>query len=196
MKTSYRLTLKATALISLGFCTSISSADTSPKTTTKLPSVVKKAFDARYPKATITGADANKENGLEIYDIEFKHKGLTKEADFAKDGTLLESTLVIELKDIPQDVADAIKKEAGDAIMGRAEKVEVNCSVKDGKITKLAKSELRYAVEISKDGKQAEVTVDPKGKVVEPPQWDAEQPKVDLTKTGLSKKVAPKKEAK
>ncbi|HEX4412689.1 MAG TPA: PepSY-like domain-containing protein [Lacipirellulaceae bacterium] len=143
---------------------------------TKLPAVVKKAFDAKYPKATIESVDAETENGIEIYDLEFRDGISEKEADFAKDGTLLESTLVIELKDVPKDAMNAIRKAAGDAKMGRVEKVEVNCNVKDGKITKLSKAELQYAVEIAKDGKHAEVTVDPQGKVVEPPQWEADKP--------------------
>lgn len=179
MKSTYHATLKATALISLGFSTTLSFAETPAKTSTKLPAVVKKAFDSKFPKATIERADAETENGLEIFDLEFKDRGLEKEADFAKDGTLLESTLVIDMKDIPKDAMNAIRKSAEGAKLGRAEKVEVNCSVKDGKVTKLSKAELRYAVEIAKDGKHAEVTVNSKGKVVEEPQWEADKPEAE-----------------
>lgn len=168
--------LTAIALISLCFPAATSFAEPSPKTTMKMPAAVEQAFKAKFPKASIETVDSETENGVDIYDFEFKDGELEKEADFAKDGTLLESTLVIEMKDVPKDAMNSIRKAVGDAKMGRVEKVEVNCNVKDGKITKLAKAELQYAVEIAKDGKHAEVTVDPKGKVVEEPQWEADKP--------------------
>lgn len=154
-------------------------AETTPAKETKLPPAVRKTFEARFPKAKIEKVDAESENGIDIYDFEFTEGDVEKEADVAKDGTLLESTLVIELKDVPKDAMKAIQKAADGAKMGRTEKVEVNCNVKDGKITKLPKAELQYAVEIAKDGKHAEVTVDPHGKVVEPPQWEADKPEAE-----------------
>jgi hypothetical protein len=57
--------------------------------------------------------------------------------------------------------------------MGRTEKIELSYELKDGKVIKLPKPVLRYAVEMKKGGKIAEIVVDPKGKIVEEPDWDA-----------------------
>jgi uncharacterized membrane protein YkoI len=176
MKSQMHFGLKTTALISLGFSAAVSLAVPPAKTSVALPPAVRKTFEAKFPKAFIESVDAETENGVEVYDFEFKDGDLEKEADIAKDGTFLESTLVIQIKEVPKAAMEAIRKAADGAKMGRAEKVEVNCNVKDGKITKLPKAELQYAVEIAKGGKHAEVTVDPKGKVVEPPTWEADKP--------------------
>jgi uncharacterized membrane protein YkoI len=177
MKSQLRPATMMPALISLGFILAIDSrADNSSKKDVNLPAAVRKTFEAKFPKAKIEKVDAETENGVEVYDFEFKDGDSEKETDIAEDGTLLESTLVIQTKDVPKDAMKAIRKAAGDAKMGRTEKIEVEYELKDGKVTKLAKTELQYAVELTKDGKHSEVTVDPKGKVVEAPHWEEDKP--------------------
>ena len=123
------------------------------KTETKLPDVVKKTFDAKFPKATIEKLDVAVEEGVEVYDIEFRDGKAEKETDITADGTMLEHTLVIRPKDVPGAAMKPIRKAAESATMGRTEKIELSYELKDGKAVKLPKPVMRYAVEMNKDDK-------------------------------------------
>ena len=142
---------------------------------TKLPDVVKKTFEAKFPKAKIEKLDVEVEEGVEVYDIEFRDGKTEKETDITADGTMLEYTLVIRPKDVPTAAMKPIRKAAEGATMGRTEKIEVSYELKDGKAIKLPKPVMRYAVEMKKGDKSAEIIVDAQGKIVEAPKWVAPQ---------------------
>jgi hypothetical protein len=141
----------------------------------KLPERVRKTFVDRFPNATISKADAEKEGGVEVWDIEFRDGRTQKETDIAADGTMLEYTVYVPKKSIPKAALkpmEAAVKEK-DAKMGHIEKIELSYETKDGKIIKLDKPKTTYAVEMTKDDQTAEIVVDEKGKVVEEPKWEA-----------------------
>jgi uncharacterized membrane protein YkoI len=146
---------------------SVEAAKPSTKITAdKLPPAVMKAFKKAYPKGEFQKLDAEEENGVMVYDIEFKDGTVEKECDIAADGTMLEYTIVIEMKDAPEAVEKAFQKGAAGAKMGRMERIEISYETKGGKIIKLAKPLTQYAVEITKDGKTSEITVNPDGSPV------------------------------
>jgi uncharacterized membrane protein YkoI len=147
------------------------------KAEAKLPESVRKTFDAKFPKVKIEKVDIEKENGVEVYDFEFKDGKSEKECDIAADGTMLEYTIVIDTKDVPEEAMKPIKKAAAGASMGRTEKIKVSYELKDGKIIKLSKPVMQYAVEMKKGDKHAEIIVDAKGKVVEEPKWEGSKAK-------------------
>jgi len=134
----------------------------------KLPDPVVKTFEATFPKGEITKLDVDEENGVTVYDIEFKDGATEKETDITADGTMLEFTVVIRAKEVPAAAMKAVRQAAKGAKIGRIERVEISYDTKDGKAVKLDKPITHYAVELTKGGKTSEIVVAPDGTVVEP----------------------------
>ena len=98
-----------------------------------------------FPNGEIQQLDAEEEDGVMVYDFEFKAGDRQKEADIAGNGTMMESTLVITAKDIPPAAMKSIQKVANGAKLGRMEWLETFYKTKEGKLVKLSKSEIHYA---------------------------------------------------
>jgi len=137
----------------------------------KLPDPVMKTFQETFPQGVIEKVDASEENGVMVYDIEFKDGKFEKETDIAADGTMLEFTLVIAAKAIPPAAMKTIKAAAKGARLGRLERIEVAYETRDGRVVRLPEVEIRYAAEMARKGKQAEIIVGAGGAVVEAPNW-------------------------
>jgi uncharacterized membrane protein YkoI len=142
-----------------------------PKADAKLPEPVRKTFEARFPKAEIQKVDAEEEGGVMVYDVEFKDGSTEKETDIAADGTMLEFTVVIDAKAVPEAAMKPIQKAAEGAKMKRTERIEITHETKDGKVVKLPKTVTHYAVEMTKGDQSAEIVVDADGKVLEEAKW-------------------------
>ena len=138
-----------------------------------LPDSVEQTYRATFPKGEISKLDVSEENGVTVYDIEFRDGELEKETDIAADGTMLEFTLVIDAKAVPAAAMKTIRKTAAGAKLGRIERIELSYETKDGAIVKLPAPETRYAAEMTKKNLKAEVIVSPAGKVIEPAEWIA-----------------------
>jgi hypothetical protein len=153
------------------------------KPAVKLPDPVAKTFQAMFPKAEILKVDAEEENSVTVYDMEFKEGTTEKETDITADGTMLEFTVVIRVKEVPAAAMKAVRTAAKGAKIGRIERVEIRYETKDGKIVKLDKPVTHYAVETVKSGKTSptrsgaagEIVVTPDGTVVEQGGLDAEK---------------------
>jgi hypothetical protein len=139
----------------------------------KLPDPVAKTFQAAFPKAEILKVDAEEENGVTVYDLEFKDGTTEKETDITADGTMLEFTVVIPAKKVPAAAMKAVRAAAKGAKIGRIEQVEISHETKDGKAVKLGKPVTHYAVEIVKGDKTSEIVVAPDGTVIEPAGLDS-----------------------
>ena len=138
---------------------------------TKLPDPVRKTFRATFPKAEIEKLDVEVEDGVTVYDLEFKDGAIEKETDITADGTMLEFTVVIAAAAVPAPAMEAIRKGAGGAVLKRIERIEISYETKDGKTIKLPKLVTHYAVEMEKGDQSAEIVVAPDGKVLEEPKW-------------------------
>jgi hypothetical protein len=143
----------------------------------KLPAPVKKTFRAEFPKAVIEKLDVEEEDGVTVYDLEFRDETTEKETDITADGTLLEFTVVIEAKDVPEAAMKPIRKAADGATMKRIERIEISYKTKDGKAIKLPKPVTHYAVEMSKGTRSTEIVVAPNGEVIEPARWGGDREK-------------------
>lgn len=141
------------------------------KISTQLPDAVDETLKARFPNAEISKLDVTEENGVMVYDIEFSDGAAEKETDIAADGTMLEWTLVIEARAIPAAAMKSIRKAAAGARLGRLERIELGYETEDGKVVQLPETQIRFAAELSKGGKNTEVIVDRSGAVVERPDW-------------------------
>lgn len=142
-----------------------------PASRTKMPDSVMKTFLAAFPTGRIEKVDAEEENGVIVYDFEFKEGKIEKETDITADGVMLESTVVVRARNVPPAAMKAVRKAAEGAKIGRIERVEINCETRDAKVVRLAAPVTRYAVEMTKGGKHAEIVVSPDGAVVESPNW-------------------------
>ena len=78
----------------------------------ELPAAVATAFKDAFPKGEIEKVGVDQENGVTVYDIEFKNGAAEQEMDIAADGTILEVTLVVDAKAVPADAMKAIEKAA------------------------------------------------------------------------------------
>jgi hypothetical protein len=142
----------------------------------KLPDPVAATFKAQFPKAEIQKLTSEEEEGVVVYDFEFKDGDAEKETDIAADGTMMEWTLVIPAEKIPPAAMKTIDKSAKGAALGRLEHIEVSYTTKAGKVVKLPEMVVRYAAELTKDGKRTEVIVNADGSVFEEPDWAAAVP--------------------
>jgi uncharacterized membrane protein YkoI len=138
---------------------------------TKLPEPVRKTFRAQFPKGEIEKLDVEEENGVTVYDLEFKDGATEKETDITSDGIMLEFTVVIDAAAVPAPAMQAIRKGAAGATLKRIERIEISYETKDGKTIKLPRPVTHYAVEMEKGNQSAEIVVAPDGKVIEEPRW-------------------------
>jgi hypothetical protein len=141
----------------------------------KMPEAVKKTFREKFPKGEIFKVDVDDENGVKVYDLEFKDAGIEKETDITTDGTMLEYTVVVEAKAVPEPALAAIRKAAEGATIKRIEWIEISYETKDGKAIKLPRPVIHYAAEMTKGERTAEIVVDPAGKVLEKPKWSGKE---------------------
>lgn len=138
----------------------------------KLPDPVANALRAKYPKATIERIDVLEENGVNVYDIEFSVGKSEHETDISEDGTMLEFTNVIPLKDIPAAPLKTIREATPKGSKyGRIERIEIDYETRDGHVVRLPATVIRYAAEMLKKAQQAEIIVNSDGSVSEPPNW-------------------------
>ena len=137
----------------------------------KLPAAVKKTFAKQFPKGEIEKVDSEEENGVMVYDIEFKDGDTSKETDITADGTTLEFTVVIDAKDVPSAAMKPIREAAKGATMRRIERIEISYETKSGKTIKLPRTVTHYAAELKKGDQDAEIVVDTAGKVIEPAKF-------------------------
>jgi uncharacterized membrane protein YkoI len=120
----------------------------------EVPEKVMTAVKDKFPGAEITGAEKETEEGKVIYEINLKHKGQKIDAEFTPEGEFLEMEAVIDIKDLPKAVTEAIKAKYPDGEFKRAEKV----TKKDDSVT--------YEVVVQSGDKKGEVVVDPDGKIL------------------------------
>jgi hypothetical protein len=142
-----------------------------PASSATLPNPVMKTFKDMFPNAGITKLDVDEENGVTVYDIEFTDGATEKETDITADGTMLEFTVVIGVKDTPAAVMQTVRKAAKDAEIKRIEQVQISYETKDGKAVKLTKPVMNYAIELAKGSRRTEIVMNPDGAVIEPAKW-------------------------
>lgn len=140
----------------------------------ELPAAVAEAIEANVPDAEIDLVEVAEENGITLYDIEFKaDRG---EIEVAADGTVIDVVKIITKEELPEAAAKAIQDAIGDATILRLEKSEIFSEIKtegeQGIIRKLDIHRFVYEAELEKDGKTGEIEVDADGNITEPLKWD------------------------
>ena len=142
-----------------------------PQRDTALPDSVAKTFKATFPNAEIIKVDVDAEDGVAVYDLEFKDGATEKETDITADGIMLEFTIVVDAEDVPAAAMKTVRQAAEGAVTWRIEYIEISYETKNGMVVKLPETVINYAVEMTRGDKTTEIVVNPDGTVVEPARW-------------------------
>jgi uncharacterized membrane protein YkoI len=124
----------------------------------KLPPAIVSAIKGRFPKAEVTSAEKEVENGKVVFDIELKESGRKYEMDILEDGTIIEVEKEVFAQDVPAAITKAVKDKYPTAAV--KEVMEVN------KVMDKKETPDHYEVTIEVDGKKKEVEVSLDGKTV------------------------------
>ncbi len=168
--------LKRFMAVMVGLASIATAGLSNPIAPEALPEPVANTFKALFPNGTIVKLTEEPEDGVMVYDFEFKAGGREKETDIAADGTMMESTLVVVASAVPAQAMKAIKKAARGAKLARLEWIEARYETKDGKVIMLPGPVIKYAAEMVRRNQTAEVIVAPDGSVIESPTWVSATP--------------------
>ncbi len=140
----------------------------------ELPAAVQEAIEANVPDAEIDFVEVVEEDGITLYDIEFKaDRG---EIEVAEDGTVIDVVTIVTMEELPEAAAQAIQEAAEGITIKRLEKSEVHSEIiKEGEMSIIVKLDTPYYIyeaEVEKDGQTGEIAVDAEGNIVEALKWD------------------------
>ena len=135
----------------------------------QLPAAVVEAIKTNCAACSIDKATREIENGVTVYDIEFKSR--QGEIALAEDGSVIDRETVVLLKDVPAAALDAIRKGASGAKIKHVAKGEIRAELKAGQIIKLDSPRYVYEAELEKGKQVAEIEVSSDGTVIEAPRW-------------------------
>lgn len=120
----------------------------------QLPTAVRAAFHAAYPKAVIQGAAEEDKNGLTCYEIESVDGNVRRDLLYSADGKVLETEESMDAAALPAAVS---RKTAETYPGGSIEKAEKTTD-QSGKV--------RYDLLVRRGEKHFEISLDPAGKIV------------------------------
>jgi hypothetical protein len=121
----------------------------------KVPKKVLDAFKAKFPDATIKNATKEEEDNETVYEIESTRNGLGLDCALKPNGEIVEIEQEIRIGDLPAKAAAAIEAKHPKGKVTKAEE-----------ITK-GKTFYYEAVVRTAEGKDAEVSVDKDGKILD-----------------------------
>jgi len=117
----------------------------------ELPDKAKAALEKAFPGVQIRDVEKEKEFGTVYYGIEITHEGKRLEVEVSPDGVLGEVESVIEQKELPDSVSQAVTEQLKDMTIVKIEKHERRGSAKSGAWVPLATPVIFYDVKY-KDG--------------------------------------------
>jgi uncharacterized membrane protein YkoI len=119
-----------------------------------VPKAVLKAVKDKFPKAKVTGAEKEKEDGKTVFEIQIKEGDQKIEVVVTPEGKIVAIEKEIKKSDVPRAVAEALEKKYPKASIKKIEEV-----------TKGDKVAYEFLIEVDK--KKLEATFDSKGKFLE-----------------------------
>jgi hypothetical protein len=128
-----------------------------------IPANVMAALTAKFPQAKLDKWSREKEDGKDVYDIEFRQADRKFEADIFADGTLHNWEQQVALSDLPQPVVQAVSRLFPKAAIKEIMAVTV--------VTNGSENLEGYEIVVKRSlKKDVEVTIAPDGKVLEGPK--------------------------
>jgi hypothetical protein len=148
---SFRASVIALSLVAAAGCAGTHSEKADKLSVKDVPESVMHSVNARFPGASVSSVEKEKEHGVFVYDLELKHEGRKYEMDVTDDGTVQQIEKEVALSNVPASVTSAVHAKYPNATI--KEVMEVN-TVK-GKTEKPD----HYEVVVVNAGKQEEVVV-------------------------------------
>jgi hypothetical protein len=128
----------------------------------KIPANVMSVLSAKFPNAKIAKWSKEKEEGKEVYDIEFTQDGRKFEADIFADGTIHNWEQQIAQGDLPRAVVQTVNRTFPNAVL---KEIMAVTDVKNG-----AEQLEGYEVVVERARKKdVEMTIAPDGRILEGP---------------------------
>lgn len=122
----------------------------------EVPKAVIEAFEKAYPNAEAVEFEKEMIGDKTVYEVEYKENGKEREILYDLDGVILRKEESIDIKLLPEPIAQAISSAYPQVFIKEAEMVRGP----DGTIT-------GYEVEIRTAGKKLELELDAHGKILE-----------------------------
>ena len=110
-------------LIGLLVLTSVARADEQKVAFKDVPKAVLDAVKVKFPKAELTGAVQETEEGKTTYEISLKDKGRKVDVALTADGKIKEIETEVAVKDLPAAVSAALEAKYPNATIKRAEQI-------------------------------------------------------------------------
>jgi uncharacterized membrane protein YkoI len=124
----------------------------------KLPAVVKKAVQKRYPDAKLVKADKETEDGKTVYDVAITIGAQKMSIDVTPEGKIVGYEKTIDAKKLPKVVSDAFHAKYPKATMRGVEEIYKV----DGDDEKMEGYEIKLT---TADNKKMEVVINSEGKI-------------------------------
>jgi hypothetical protein len=149
-----RAAFRLCAIVSLSALFCLSALSQEKKINKKdLPGAVLSAFEKAYPKATIKGLSTEVEEGKTYYEIESVDGKISRDLLYLADGSVAEIEEGVSTADLPAPVKATLHKEYPKGKVKKAEKTTKGTTV-------------TYEMKVSSGKTNAELVVDPTGKVI------------------------------
>lgn len=152
MKTQFWIT---TTLITFLIVFSQANANEKEMSKHQVPKAVLEAFEKAYPNAKEVEFEKEMIEGKAVYEVDYKENGREYEILYDSDGVILQMEETLDVKALPEPIAQAISKAYPKATIEDAEKV----MKPDGTV-------IVYEVEIKMEGKKLELELDASGKIL------------------------------
>ncbi len=133
----------------------------------QLPGAVVQSIKTNCPTCVIDKASREVENGVTVYDIEFKRG--QGEIALTEDGFVVDRETVAKPSEIPAPALAAIRSAGGK--IRQIVKDQVYAELKDGNVIKLDAPKYLYEADLVKGNQVAEIVASAEGQIVEAPRW-------------------------
>lgn len=125
----------------------------------QVPKAILEAFEKAHPNAQEVEFEKKMVGGKTAYEVEYMENGREYEILYDSDGVILQIEETLDVKALPEPIAQAISKAYPKATIEDAEKV----MKPDGTV-------VVYEVEIKAEGKKLELELDANGKILKTEQ--------------------------
>lgn len=156
MKTQFWITVVLVTLLVAFGQANASEEDVSKH---QVPKAILEAFEKAHPNAQEVEFEKKMVGGKTAYEVEYMENGREYEILYDSDGVILQIEETLDVKALPEPIAQAISKAYPKATIEDAEKVMKS----DGTV-------IVYEVEIKAEGKKLELELDANGKILKTEQ--------------------------
>lgn len=148
-------TLTTAALVTLTMILGQTNAGGKDLSKGQVPKAVIDAFEKAFPNIKPSEFETETFEGRAVYEVEYTEYGKEYELLYSADGILVQKEEEIDVKSLPEPVAQEVNKAYPEATIKEVEKV----MKPDGSLT-------GYEVEIKSEGKKIELELDVNGKIL------------------------------